>query len=78
MNTLTTNLNAGAGHGGWVDGKRWMWLLSPALLWGAAITMVAIVVMLVLLKRHALTAKRLFAMSALYGAFAVGVAVRFH
>ena len=54
------------------------WLLSPALLWGAAITMVAIVVMLVLLKCHALTAKRLFAMAALYGAFAVGVAVRFH
>jgi cation:H+ antiporter len=54
------------------------WLLSPALLWGAAVTMVAIVVMLVLLKRHQLTAKRLFAMAGLYGAFAVGVAVRFH
>ena len=54
------------------------WLLSPPLLWGAAITMVAIVVMLVLLERHALTAKRLFAMSALYGAFALGVALRFH
>ncbi len=54
------------------------WLLSPALLWGAAITMAAIVVMLVLLKRHALTARRLFAMAALYGAFAVGVALRFH
>jgi cation:H+ antiporter len=54
------------------------WLLSPALLWGAAVTMVAIVAMLVLLWRHALTAKRLFAMAGLYGAFAVGVAVRFH
>jgi cation:H+ antiporter len=54
------------------------WLLSPALLWGAAITMAAIVVMLVLLHRHALTAKRLFAMAALYGVFAIGVAVRFH
>ena len=54
------------------------WLLGPALLWGAAITMAAIVVMLVLLKRHALTAKRLFAMAGLYGAFAIGVAVRFH
>jgi cation:H+ antiporter len=54
------------------------WLLSPALLWGAAITMAAIVAMLVLLKRHALTARRLFAMSALYGAFALGVALRFH
>ncbi len=54
------------------------WLLSPALLWGAAITMVAIIVMLVLLKRHALTARRLFAMAALYGAFALGVALRFH
>jgi len=54
------------------------WVLSPALLWGAAVTMVAIVVMLLLLKCHALTAKRLFAMAGLYGAFAVGVAVRFH
>jgi cation:H+ antiporter len=54
------------------------WLLSPALLWGAAITMVAIVVMLVLLRRHALTAKRLFAMAGLYGVFALGVAIRFH
>jgi len=54
------------------------WLLSPALLWGAAITMAAIVVMLVLLRRHALTAKRLLAMAGLYGAFAVGVALRFH
>ena len=54
------------------------WLLSPPLLWGAAITMVAIVAMLVLLKRHALTAKRLFAMAGLYAVFAVGVASRFH
>ena len=54
------------------------WLLSPALLWGAAITMAAIVVMLVLLLRHALTAKRLLAMAALYGVFALGVATRFH
>ena len=54
------------------------WLLSPPLLWAAAVTMAAIVVMLVLLWRHALTAKRLFAMAGLYGAFAVGVAVRFH
>ena len=54
------------------------WLLSPALLWAAGVTMVAIVVMLVLLRRHALTARRLFAMAALYGVFAIGVAVRFH
>ena len=54
------------------------WLLSPALLWAAAVTMAAIVVMLVLLKRHALTAKRLFAMAALYGVFAMGVAVHLH
>jgi len=54
------------------------WLLSPALLWGAAVTMAAIVVMLVLLWRHALTAKRLCAMAGLYGVFALGVAVRFH
>jgi cation:H+ antiporter len=53
------------------------WLLSPALLWGAAITMVAIVVMLVLLRRHALTAKRLFAMAGLYGVFVLGVAILF-
>jgi cation:H+ antiporter len=54
------------------------WLLGVPLLWGAAITMGAIVAMLVLLKRHALTAKRLFAMAGLYGAFALGVALRFH
>ena len=54
------------------------WLLSPALLWAAAVTMAAIVVMLVLLRRHALTAKRLAAMAALYGVFAIGVALRFH
>jgi len=54
------------------------WLLSPALLWAAAVTMAAIVVMLVLLHRHALTARRLFAMAALYGTFATGVALRMH
>ena len=54
------------------------WVLGAPLLWGAAITMVAIVVMLVLLKCHALTAKRLFAMAGLYAVFAVGVATRFH
>ena len=54
------------------------WLLGPPLLWGAAITMAAIVVMLVLLHRHALTAGRLFGMAGLYAAFAIGVAVRFH
>jgi cation:H+ antiporter len=54
------------------------WLLGASLLWAAAITMVAIVVMLVLLKRHALTARRLLAMAVLYGVFAVGVALRFH
>jgi cation:H+ antiporter len=53
------------------------WLLGAPLLWGAGITMVAIVVMLGLLRRHALSAKRLFAMAALYGVFAVGVALRF-
>jgi cation:H+ antiporter len=54
------------------------WLLGPPLLWGAAITMAAIVAMLVLLRRHALTARRLFSMAALYAVFAVGVALRFH
>jgi cation:H+ antiporter len=54
------------------------WVLGAPLLWGAGITMVAIVAMLVLLKRHALTAKRLFAMAGLYGVFAVGVALKFH
>ncbi len=51
------------------------WLLGAPLLWGAGITMVAIVVMLVLLRRHALTAKRLVAMVGLYGVFEVGVAL---
>jgi len=54
------------------------WLLGAPLLWGAAITMAAIVAMLVLLKSHALTAKRLFAMAGLYAVFALGVALRFH
>jgi hypothetical protein len=38
---------------------------------------VAIVVMLVLLRRQELTAKRLLAMAILYGVFAIGVALRF-
>jgi cation:H+ antiporter len=54
------------------------WMLGPPLLWGAAVTLAAIVAMWVLLKRHALTAGRLFAMAALYAAFALGVALRFH
>jgi cation:H+ antiporter len=54
------------------------WLLSAPLLWAAAVTMAAIVAMLVLLRRHALTAKRLLALAALYGVFAIGVALRFH
>ncbi len=54
------------------------WLLSPALLWAAVVTMAAIVVMLVLLKRHALTAKRLAAMAVLYVVFSAGVATCFH
>ncbi len=54
------------------------WLLSPALLWGAAITMVAIVAMLGLLHRNALTARRLLAMAGLYAVFALGVALRWH
>ena len=54
------------------------WLLGAPLLWGAGITMVAIVAMLLLLKGQALTATRLFAMAGLYVVFAVGVALRFH
>jgi cation:H+ antiporter len=54
------------------------WLLDNSLLWAAAVTMAAIVVMLVLLYRHALTAKRLVALAALYGVFALGVATRYH
>jgi cation:H+ antiporter len=54
------------------------WLLDPPLLWAAAVTMVAIGVMLVLLHRQALTARRLLALAALYGVFAIGVATRFH
>ena len=52
-------------------------VLGAPLLWGAGITMVAIVVMLVLLRGNALTAKRLFAMAALYAVFAIGVALGF-
>ena len=54
------------------------WMLDSALLWGAAVTMVAIGVTLVLLQRQALTARRLLALAGLYGVFAVGVAVRYH
>jgi cation:H+ antiporter len=54
------------------------WLLGVSLLWAAAVTMAAIVVMLALLGVHALTAKRLFAMAALYAVFAAGVVLRFH
>ena len=53
------------------------WMLDRPLLWAAAVTMVAIVVMLVLLRRHALTAKRLVALAALYGVFALGVATTY-
>ncbi len=54
------------------------WLLDNALLWAAAVTMVAIGVMLVLLHRQALSAGRLLSLAALYGVFALGVATRFH
>jgi cation:H+ antiporter len=54
------------------------WLLDASLLWGAAITMVGIVAMLVLLRREALTARRLAALALLYGVFAAGVVARFH
>jgi cation:H+ antiporter len=51
------------------------WLLDRSLLWGAAVTMAGIVVMFVLLRRDALTARRLAALAALYGVFAAGVAL---
>ena len=54
------------------------WLLDPSLLWAATVTMVAIVVTLVLLYRHKLSAKRLVALSALYAVFAIGVAACYH
>lgn len=54
------------------------WLLDRSLLWAAAVTMVAIVVTLVLLWRHALTAGRLLGLAGLYGVFAIGVVARFH
>jgi cation:H+ antiporter len=50
------------------------WLLDASLLWGAAVTMAGIVVMFVLLRRDALTARRLAALVGLYGVFAAGVA----
>jgi cation:H+ antiporter len=53
------------------------WMLDRPLLWAGAVTMAAIAVMLVLLYRHALTAKRLVALSALYGLFALGAATVF-
>jgi cation:H+ antiporter len=54
------------------------WLLDASLLWAAGVTMVAIGVMLVLLHRQALTARRLAAMAGLYAVFAAGVLLRFH
>jgi cation:H+ antiporter len=54
------------------------WVLDPSLLWAAAVTMVAIVVMLVLLHRHTLTAKRLVRLAALYAVFGIGVVVAYH
>ena len=54
------------------------WLLDASLQWAAGVTMAAIVVMLVLLHRHALTARRLAAMAGLYAVFAAGVLLRFH
>jgi cation:H+ antiporter len=50
------------------------WLLDRPLLWGAGVTMAAIVATLLLLRREALTAGRLVALAALYGVFALGVA----
>jgi cation:H+ antiporter len=49
------------------------WLLDASLLWAAAVTMLGIAVTLVLLWRHALTARRLAALGLLYGVFATGV-----
>ncbi|MET0382760.1 MAG: sodium:calcium antiporter [Burkholderiaceae bacterium] len=49
------------------------WLLDRQLLWAAAVTMAAIAVMLLLLRRRALTAKRLMSLCALYGVFVIGV-----
>jgi cation:H+ antiporter len=53
------------------------WMLDRPLLWAGAVTMAAIAVMLVLLWRQALTAKRLVALAALYGVFALGAATAF-
>jgi cation:H+ antiporter len=50
------------------------WLLDRPLLLAAGVTMAAIAVTLVLLRRHALTAPRLVALAGLYGVFAAGVA----
>jgi len=54
------------------------WLLDPPLLWAAVVTMAAIAVTLVLLRRQALTAGRLVALAGLYAVFAIGVALRWH
>jgi len=50
------------------------WRLDRPLLWAAGVTMAAIAAMLVLLRRHALTAWRLVALAGFYGVFALGVA----
>jgi cation:H+ antiporter len=50
------------------------WLLDRPLLWAAAVTMAAIAATRWLLKRRAMTARRLVMLAALYGVFALGVA----
>ena len=49
------------------------WLLDNTLVWAAAVTMLSIAGLLVLLHRHALTARRLALFGLLYLVFAVGI-----
>lgn len=53
------------------------WRLQPPLMWAAVVTMLSIAGIAVLLKRGALTAKRLAAFGALYVLFAAGLLLPF-
>lgn len=49
------------------------WLLQPALVWAGVVTMLAIVGLLICLKRNALTARAMGSFGLLYGLFSVGL-----
>lgn len=49
------------------------WLLEPALVWATVVTMLAIVGLYALLRKNALSARRLAAFGVMYGVFACGL-----